>query len=64
VLSLALRNAFSDPSRYGAELSWTFPLAGRLHGMLQWFSGYGENLIDYNHAHQRIGIGITFDNWL
>lgn len=55
-----------DPSdhRYGAELSWSFPIVGRMRGLVQWYYGYGENLIDYNHKNNRIGVGILMSDWL
>ena len=43
------------------ELNYTFPLpfSARLVGFAQFFSGYGESLIDYNHRQEKIGIGIA-----
>lgn len=43
------------------ELNYTFPLpfSTRLIGFAQFFSGYGESLIDYNHRQEKIGIGIA-----
>lgn len=41
------------------ELNLTTPLWGRLLGLVQYFNGYGESLIDYNHKQQKIGIGIA-----
>jgi len=41
------------------EVNVTYPLWGRLIGMAQYFSGYGESMIDYNHKQQKLGIGIA-----
>lgn len=41
------------------ELNLTTPLWGRLIGLVHYFNGYGESLIDYNHKQQKIGIGIA-----
>jgi phospholipase A1 len=45
------------------ELGVTFPLWGKLEGYLQYFSGYGESLIDYNHSQHKVGLGIALSNY-
>jgi phospholipase A1 len=62
LFSATLRNPFNN--HYGAELSWSFPISGRFRGLLQWNYGYGENLIDYNHKNNRIGLGVLMSDWL
>lgn len=64
LFSAMLRNVFDGDKRYNAELSWSYPIAGRLRAVLQWYSGYGESLIDYNHKQNRIGIGLLMSDWL
>jgi phospholipase A1/A2 len=46
------------------ELNYTFPFPGstRLVGMLQYFTGYGESMIDYNHKQQKLGFGIAVND--
>ena len=58
--SLLLRNNFKSPDNRGAlKLNWSFPLYGRLKGYVQYFNGYGESLIDYNHRQQSLGFGVS-----
>jgi phospholipase A1 len=58
--SLLLRNNFQRNDNRGAlKLSWSFPLHSRLRGYVEYFNGYGESLIDYDHRQQSIGLGIS-----
>ncbi len=58
--SLLLRNNFKTSENRGAlKLNWSFPLYGRLKGYVQYFNGYGESLIDYNHKQQSFGLGVS-----
>lgn len=55
-------------SRGSVQVDWTFPLARDprfkpVKGYLQFFSGYGESLIDYNHYQNTIGLGISLVDW-
>ncbi|WDE01888.1 phospholipase A [Thalassomonas actiniarum] len=62
-LSFTGRENFAE-HHGGLELGLTFPLWGKLRGYLQYTSGYGESLIDYNHKQQRFGLGIALTNLL
>lgn len=62
-LSFKGRENFSTHKGF-AELGFTFPLSGRLRGYIQYNTGYGESLIDYNHNQQRLGVGIALTNAL
>lgn len=64
VLSGMVRNLFDREHRLNAELAWSFPIARRLRGLVQWYNGYGESLIDYNYNMHRIGIGVLLTDWL
>jgi len=67
VFSTMLRNQLESGFDRGAvELSWSFPVFNYpyLKGYLQYFHGYGESLIDYNHKVNRLGIGISVTDWL
>ncbi|WP_169579638.1 phospholipase A [Saccharospirillum impatiens] len=63
--ALMLRNNLqADPNRGAAELSWSFPVNDRVRGRLQYFHGYGENLIDYDRFNQTLGLGFELNGWL
>lgn len=62
--SVLLRhNLRAENSRGAIELDYAFPIAGELRGHLQWFSGYGESLIDYNHRSNYFGLGLSLLEW-
>lgn len=63
--SLLMRHnmRFNGDSRGAIQLDWAFPLEGNLRGHLQWFSGYGESLIDYNHRSDYLGMGVSLIGW-
>ena len=49
-----------DRSRGSLRLDWAIPLVGSLNAHVQLFSGYGLNLIDYNHRQTTLGVGVSF----
>lgn len=41
--SAMLRNIHASEQRYIRELQWSFPVSRSQYGLLQWYTGYGEN---------------------
>ncbi len=65
VLSFQLRNNLqSGENRSGYELDWSFPFSKQIKGLVQYYNGYGESLIDYNVRTRRIGLGVLITDWL
>jgi phospholipase A1 len=63
-ISVLLRNNLkTSENRGGIRLDLSYPLTDRLKLYLQYFNGYGESLIDYNHANNRIGVGLILTEW-
>lgn len=64
LFSVMLRDVLDREHRLNSELQWSFPIVRRLRGLVQWYNGYGENLIDYNHNNHRLGVGVLLTDWL
>jgi len=58
------RNNLNFSANRGAvQLEWSFPLLERISGYIQYFNGYGESMLDYDHNINRIGIGFIIRDW-
>ena len=65
VFSLLLRNnLLTSNNRSGYEANWTWPFSKRVKGLVQYFNGYGESLIDYDVRMRRVGVGVLISDWL
>lgn len=61
---LMLRNNLRTKGNRGAiQLDWSWKVLGDFNSYVQFFSGYGESLVEYNHRSTRIGAGILLSNW-
>lgn len=63
-LSVMFRDNLDFRENRGAvQVEWGFPLFANLGGYVQYFLGYGESLLDYDHRVHRIGVGFIFADW-
>ncbi|MBK1722967.1 phospholipase A [Thiocystis violacea] len=54
---------FRNPAHPTVQLDWTYPLGDTIRFYVQYFNGYGESLLDYNHSVNRIGVGFLVNEW-
>jgi phospholipase A1 len=59
------RNSLESGFKRGAVgLSWSYPMLSKIKGYVQFFSGYGQSLIGYDHYSNSIGIGLALSDWI
>jgi phospholipase A1 len=59
-LGLMVRNPLE---RAAVQLDWSYPLTETVRLYVQYFNGYGESLLDYDHSVNRIGAGFLLNEW-
>lgn len=65
VFSIQAHNLIENGAkRITGELTWSFPINPYFNGYLQFFTGYGQSLIEYNHRTTSGGFGIALSNWV
>ncbi len=62
--ALLLRNNLQrNDNRGAAQIDWSFPFREKLRWYFQYFTGYGESLLDYNASSDSVGVGIQLTDW-
>ncbi len=61
---LMRNNLDLDDNKGGYELSWSRPLAGVVRLYAQYYNGYGESLVDYDHRVNRFSLGFSVGDLL
>ncbi|EXJ16412.1 phospholipase A [Imhoffiella purpurea] len=54
---------FRNPTHPSVQIDWTYSLGGAVKLYLQYFNGYGESLLDFDHSVNRIGLGFLLNEW-
>lgn len=63
-LGVMLRDNLNFRENRGAvQVEWSFPVFAMVAGYVQYFLGYGESLLDYDHRVHRIGVGFILSDW-
>lgn len=64
VLTLEIQNIEGGFGRGHVMASASYPLNNKINAMAQYFNGYGQSLIEYDHYTQAFGLGISFNRLL
>ena len=62
-VSLMLRNNLRSDNKGAMQLSWSVPISKNIDGLIHYFNGYGQSLIDYNRSVESIGFGVQISEW-
>ncbi|NIC37271.1 phospholipase [Halomonas desiderata] len=50
-----------SPGNMGTQVDYSWPLFGNIRGHVQYFYGYGESMIDYDHRNHRVSVGFSIN---
>lgn len=62
--SLELQNLESGLKRGYVQATFSFPILKNMALYAQFFNGYGQSLIEYNHKTTGLGIGVSLNDWI
>jgi phospholipase A1 len=64
VTSVQVQNLESGFARGSTSITFSYPISKHFLMYTQYFTGYGQSLIEYNHRTQSAGIGIALNDWI
>lgn len=62
--SVELQNIESGFSRGYQQVTFSYPVLKAMSIYAQFFNGYGQSLIEYNHRTTSAGIGVSLNDWI
>jgi phospholipase A1 len=62
-LSFQAQNLESGLRRGHVEMTLSYPMLKHVSMFVQYFNGYGQSMLEYNHRTQGAGLGIAFNDW-
>ena len=62
--SIEAQNFESGFKRGYVQVSMSYPILQAISVYTQFFNGYGQSLIEYNHKNTGFGIGISLNDWI
>jgi phospholipase A1 len=62
--TVLFRNLAARKHSTSYQLGWQFPINKDINFYAEYFNGYGESLIDYDHRNETFGLGITVGRWV
>lgn len=62
--SVQIQNIESALTRGSITGTLSYPVTEHISIYGQYFNGYGQSLIEYNHRTQAFGVGVAFNDWI